>query len=66
MNDFRPEKAIGRIKQFSSYYARNFIYGHQLFKAVQGAKDLATIKSRAVEFLSREPEIEKTPSVMGI
>jgi tRNA-dihydrouridine synthase B len=65
-NDFMPEKAIGRIKQFSTYFARNFIFGHQFFKAIQGARDLATIKSRAMDFLSREPEIEKTPSVVGI
>lgn len=64
-DDFRPEKAFGRIKQFSSYYARNFVYGHQFFKAIQGAKDLVTIKTRALEFLSRGPELEKAPSVMG-
>lgn len=66
MEDFRPEKAIGRIKQFSSYFARNFVYGHRFFKEIQGAHDLATIKTRATAFLSGKPEIEKFPSVMGI
>ena len=66
MGDFSPEKAIGRIKEFSSYYARNFYYGHQFFKAIQGSPDLATIKSRGLDFLSREQEKEKIPSVMGL
>jgi len=66
MEDFKPEKAIGRIKEFSSYFAQNFIYGHQFYKAVQGAKDLDTLKKRAVEFLKGGPEVEKEPSVMGL
>lgn len=64
--DFRPEKAIGRIKEFTAYYARNFIYGHELFRKVQSAPDLATLKNRAVGFLSASPAVEKEPSVMGI
>jgi tRNA-dihydrouridine synthase len=64
--DFRPEKAIGRIKEFTAYFARNFIYGHELFRKAQSATDLKTIKIRATEFLSRSPAVEKEPSVMGI
>ncbi|MGA2506392.1 MAG: tRNA-dihydrouridine synthase family protein [Chitinispirillaceae bacterium] len=64
--DFRPEKAIGRIKEFTAYFARNFIYGHELFRKVQSAPDLTTIKVRAKDFLSKSPAVEKEPSVMGI
>ena len=64
--DFRPEKAIGRIKEFTAYFSRNFIYGHELFRKVQSAPDLATIKIRATEFLSASPAVEKETSVMGI
>jgi tRNA-dihydrouridine synthase len=64
--DFRPEKAIGRIKEFSAYYARNFKFGHELFRRVQGTDDLALLKKKAVEFLSSGPELTKEPSVMGI
>jgi len=66
LEDFRPEKAIGRIKEFSAYFARNFIYGHELFRKVQSAPDLATLKSRAIAFLSVSPAVEQSPSVMGI
>ncbi|MBN1128534.1 MAG: tRNA-dihydrouridine synthase family protein [Chitinispirillaceae bacterium] len=65
-DDFRPEKAIGRIKEFTAYFSRNFIYGHELFRKVQSAPDLATLKKRAVAFLSASPAVEKEPSVMGI
>jgi tRNA-dihydrouridine synthase B len=64
--DFRPEKAIGRIKEFTAYFARNFIYGHELYRKVQSAPDLAALKIRATEFLSASPGVEKEPSVMGI
>lgn len=64
--DFRPEKALGRIKEFTAYFARNFIYGHELFRRVQSAPDLAAIKNRASEFLEASPAVEKEPSVMGI
>jgi tRNA-dihydrouridine synthase B len=64
--DFRPEKAIGRIKEFTAYFARNFIYGHELFRKVQSAPDLTAIKERAAEFLLMPPAVEREPSVMGI
>jgi tRNA-dihydrouridine synthase B len=64
--DFRPEKAVGRLKEFTAYFARNFVYGHELFRKVQPAPDLPTLKKRALEFLSASPAVEKKPSVMGI
>ena len=66
LDDFRPEKAIGRIKEFSAYYARNFKFGHELFKRAQGAESLDILKKRANEFLAAGPEVTKEPSVMGI
>ncbi|MBN2035829.1 MAG: tRNA-dihydrouridine synthase, partial [Chitinispirillaceae bacterium] len=64
--DFPPEKAIGRIKEFTAYYARNFLFSHELYRAAQGAGDLNTIKSRTTAFLSSDPELSREPSVMGI
>ena len=66
LEDFPPEKAIGRIKEFSAYYAQNFKFSHDFYRLVQGAGDLNTLKSRATKFLSANPEIAKGPSVMGI
>jgi tRNA-dihydrouridine synthase B len=66
LEDFPPGKAIGRIKEFSAYYAQNFKFSHDFYRLVQGAGDLNTLKSRATKFLSADPEISKEPSVMGI
>lgn len=37
---FRPERRLGRLKQFSHYYAENFAFGHHLSSGVQNAKTL--------------------------
>jgi tRNA-dihydrouridine synthase B len=66
LEDFPPEKAIGRIKEFTAYYARNFMFGHELFRRVQSAPDLSSLKSRAQEFLGAEPQTVREPDVMGI
>jgi tRNA-dihydrouridine synthase len=64
--DFPPDKALVRIKILAPYYARNFIYGHTLFKAIQSAPDLATALARADHFLATSPEQFQTISLSGI
>jgi tRNA-dihydrouridine synthase len=66
LEDFPPEKAIGRLKEFSSYYARNFFFGHELYRAVQGACSLDVLRQRALAFLSRDPRLTASPSVAGL
>ncbi len=64
--DFPPEKAIGRIKIFSKYYARNFHFGHAFYTDVQNAPTLAAVRQRADAFFSRSPAIHEEPSLMGL
>ena len=66
LEDFPPEKAIGRIKEFSTYYARNFFFGHELYSAVQGAKSLEEIFKSAMAFLDNNPKVSGSVSVAGI
>ncbi len=66
VEDFPPEKAIGRIKEFTSYYARNFFFGHELYRTVQGADDLRSLYANAQAFLSANPRICREISVAGI
>ncbi|MFP4162411.1 MAG: tRNA dihydrouridine synthase [Chitinispirillaceae bacterium] len=66
LEDFPPHKAIGRIKEFGTYFSRNFFFGHQFYAAVQSSSDIKTLLNRADEFLSREPRLAKEPSVVGI
>ena len=37
---FQPERRLGRLKQFTHYYAENFAFGHHLASRVQNAKTL--------------------------
>jgi tRNA-dihydrouridine synthase len=58
--DFIAPKAIGRIKEFTTYYAKNYFFGHELFRLVQSAPDLETVKNRAISFFDSDPELQKT------
>ena len=64
--DFPPEKALGRIKVFTKYYARNFKFGHDFGTAVQNAPTLESARERANVFFGRSPVIDPEPSVMGL
>jgi len=65
-DDFPPEKAIGRIREFTAYYSRNFFYGHELFRSAQGAKSLEGLHAKATAFLSKNPRPVAEPSVAGV
>ncbi|MBU0945078.1 MAG: tRNA-dihydrouridine synthase family protein [Proteobacteria bacterium] len=47
---FLPEKRLGRLKQFSHYYAQNFRFGHHLASAIQNSSSLEEASERAVAF----------------
>ncbi|MBD3393290.1 MAG: hypothetical protein GF418_14290 [Chitinivibrionales bacterium] len=66
LEDFAPEKAIGRIKEFAAYYSRNFFFGHELYRAAQGARGLDQLRERVRAFLSRNPRTVRTPSFGGV
>jgi len=66
MEDFEPRKALGRLKEFTAYYSRNFFFGQHLFTAVQNAKSVDAVREAAMEFLSRSPRIVRQPSVSGV
>ncbi len=64
--DFPETKAVGRIKQFSAYFARNFFYGHQFFSGIQNASSLKQIISHARKFFDSPPRVVLHPSVSGV
>ncbi|ADH84779.1 tRNA dihydrouridine synthase [Desulfurivibrio alkaliphilus] len=49
---FTPERRLGRLKEFTHYYARNYQFGHHLAAAVQSSPDLDTARRRAEHFLA--------------
>ena len=67
LEDFpRAGQALARIKIFTSYFARNFSFGHTLFSAVQSAPDLDAVRTRGNAFLSAQPALVRSPSMDGI
>ena len=64
--DFPPEKAFLRMKQFTAYYARNFAFGQQLAAASQSAPDLETQRDRAARFFDSPQPIVSQPDFSGV
>lgn len=61
LEDFPKERALGRLKEFTTYYAQNFTFGHLLRSAVQSSTDVEMAKARALAFLERRPQLSLNP-----
>jgi tRNA-dihydrouridine synthase B len=57
LEDLPPERAFGRLKEFTAYYAKNFFFGHQLIKATAKAKNTEELRMGAMSFLESGPQI---------
>jgi tRNA-dihydrouridine synthase len=44
---FKPERRLGRLKEFTHYFARNYEFGHHLASKVQASNSLEEAKERA-------------------
>lgn len=53
---FPWERRLGRLKQFSHYFAQNFQYGHLLATSVQKSETLDEARQRAEEFFLQAEE----------
>jgi tRNA-dihydrouridine synthase B len=47
---FRPEYRLGRLKQFTAYFARNYQFGHHLASQVQSSTCIEQARERAARF----------------
>ena len=65
-DDFSPEKALIKLKVFTPYFARNFVFGHTLFTAVQGAINWSAAKERAGQFLAGPQPLIRDISLSGL
>jgi nifR3 family TIM-barrel protein len=50
---FRVERRLGRLKEFTHYFARNYPYGHRLASAVQSSNSIEEAVRGAVAFFAR-------------
>lgn len=56
VESFEPVRRLGRIKEFTHYYATNYTFGHTLASRVQSADSVAGAIGRAEEFFIRNEE----------
>ena len=57
IEDFPPEKALGRIKEFTSYFAQNFFFGHELFRVSRRARNIEELRSAALRFFEADVKL---------
>lgn len=50
---FAPERRLGRLKQFTTYFAAPFTFGHHLTAAIQSSNTIDQAKQRAADFFNR-------------
>ncbi|WPD20752.1 MAG: tRNA-dihydrouridine synthase family protein [Candidatus Electrothrix scaldis] len=53
---FPPERRLGRLKEFTHYFAENYFFGHTLACQVQGAGSVQQAWERACAFFQRNDE----------
>jgi tRNA-dihydrouridine synthase B len=57
LEDMPPERAFGRLLDFTYYFAKNFLFGHELYKAVQKPRTCPEIREAALRFLEAKPPL---------
>ncbi len=50
---FPPERRAGRLKEFTYYFQKNFMFGHSFYIKVQNAKNITEIKQIAKNFFDQ-------------
>lgn len=60
---FRPPYRLGRLKEFTHYFARNYPFGHHLASRVQSSASVAEARERAEQFFETAGRAAGTPSV---
>ncbi|MFC1513152.1 tRNA dihydrouridine synthase [Thermodesulfobacteriota bacterium] len=50
---FIPERRLGRLKEFSLYFSKNYAFGHNMAKAVQNSPSLEVALAQAMDFFAR-------------
>ncbi|MBM9537341.1 tRNA dihydrouridine synthase [Desulfobulbus alkaliphilus] len=60
MERFRPERRLGRLKEYTHYFAGNYPFGHHLASRVQASGSFPEACQRSVEFFAEnEPRWQR-------
>lgn len=57
LEDMPPERAFGRLKEFTFYFSKNFFFGHEMFKGIQKARNPEEIRDAVGRFLQAGPRL---------
>jgi len=57
LEDLPPERALGRMKEFTAYFSRNFFFGHDLYKGSLKARNVFEMREAAMRFLESSPKL---------
>jgi tRNA-dihydrouridine synthase B len=57
LEDMPADRAFGRLKEFTFYFAKNFFFGHEMFKGIQKARNAEEIREAANRFLEAGPRL---------
>jgi len=57
LEDMPADRAYGRMKEFSYYFAKNFFFGHEMFKRIQGARNVVEVREAALGFMEAKPRL---------
>jgi tRNA-dihydrouridine synthase len=63
LEDLPAERAIGRLREFTFYFAKNFLFGHELYRLTQAARDPEGIRAAVAGFLAAGPRLNPTRGV---
>jgi tRNA-dihydrouridine synthase B len=59
LEDFPPERAFGRLMEFTSYFAQNFFFGHEMNRGIQRAGTPEEIRDAVLRFLAAKPQLSR-------
>ena len=60
---FRPERRLGRLKEFTHYFAKNYFFGHHLAARVQSSQSFAEAWQRAAAFFADNDPGQELPDL---
>ena len=60
---FRPEYRLGRLKQFTHYFAQNYKFGHHLASRVQSSGSMDEARERAGIFFSNDTQHDRPSAI---
>lgn len=64
VTQFPPDRRLGRLKDFTHYFAANFTFGHHLALLVQNSRSVEEAKEKVGVFFEKEAAKETEARVL--